>query len=181
MKRIVAGSLVCLSLSLYAESRLKTALFAKVIHVQENDTLNVREKADHKSKKITELDYNMVVGLSGTCKKAGKSTWCKVYELAAYGGDKEGWVNAYYLKPYSEGFVTVKGYINNCYYALECEKKQKKSQCLIVLDLEKDAIWMERSLLRGESQFGAATDDMEGYCTKGAWLEPYLNKSKQYK
>ena len=169
---------ICMGISVYANSTVENALFAKIVHVKENDMLNVREKADQKSKKITELDHNMVVGLSGTCKKVGKSTWCRVYELAAYGGNKEGWVNAYYLKPYSEGFVTVKGVANNCHYALKCSIREAKGQCLIVLDPTKDVIWMDRSLLRGESQFGAATDDMEGYCTKGEWLEPYLNKSK---
>jgi hypothetical protein len=159
---------------------LQNALFAKIVHVKNNDTLNVREKADYKSKKMTELDYNMVVGLSGTCKKVGKSTWCRVYELAAYGGNQEGWVNAYYLKPYSEGFVTVKGYEKNCQYALECANKEGKKQCLAILEPEKDAEWVERSLLRGESQFGAAPEDMDGYCTRGAWLEPYLKKYKQY-
>ena len=166
-----------MSTFVYANDTLQNALFAKIVHVKDNDTLNVRAKADHKSRKITELDYNMVVGLSGTCKKMGKSTWCRVYELAAYGGNKEGWVNAYYLKPYNEGFVTVKGYDNNCHYALKCSRREGKDQCLIVINQEKDLKWVERNLLRGESQFGAAPDNMDGYCTRGAWLEPYLKKS----
>jgi hypothetical protein len=99
--------------------------------------------------------------------------------LAAYGGNQEGWVNAYYLKPYSEGFVTVKGYEKNCQYALECANKEGKKQCLAILEPGKDAEWIERSLLRGESQFGAAPEDMDGYCIRGEWLEPYLQKSKQ--
>ena len=168
------------SVSVYANNSLQNALFAKIIYVKQNDTLNVRAKADFKSKKITELDHDMVVGLSGTCKKISKSTWCKVYELAAYGGNKEGWVNAYYLKPYSEGFVTVKGYEKNCQYALECANKEGKKQCLVILDLGKDAKWIERNLLRGESQFGAAPEDMDGYCMRGEWLETYLEKNKNH-
>jgi len=180
MKKLVMTMLfLYISTFTYADSRVENALFAKIIHVKDNDTLNVRAKADHKSKKITELDYNLVVGLSGKCKKIAKSTWCKVYELAAYGGNKEGWVNAYYLKSYNEGFVTVKGHDNNCHYALKCSTREGKNQCLIVINQEKDAEWVERSLLRGESQFGAAPDNMDGYCTRGEWLEPYLKKSKQ--
>jgi len=181
MKKLVMTMLfLYISTFSYADSRVENALFAKIIHVKDNDTLNVRAKADYKSKKITELDYNLVVGLSGKCKKVAKSTWCKVYELAAYGGNKEGWVNAYYLKPYNEGFVTVKGHDNNCHYALKCSTWEGKDQCLIVINQEKDVEWIERSLLRGESQFGAAPEDMDGYCTRGEWLEPYLKKYKQY-
>jgi hypothetical protein len=33
--------------------------------------------------------------------------------------------------------------------------------------------WIERSKLKGESGFGAASGDMEGYCTEGVWLEQY--------
>jgi len=165
---------ICMGIYAYANDILKTALFAEIIHVKNDDTLNVRSRADYRSKKITELNYNMVVGLNGECKRSGKSIWCKVYELAAYGGDQEGWVNAHYLEPYSKGFVTVKGYENNCYYALNCTDKEGKIQCLIVLDKDKEAKWIERDLIKGESQFGAAHQSMEGYCTKGAWLDKYL-------
>jgi hypothetical protein len=159
------------------------ALFAQVTDVKQYDTLNVRAEANYKTSKVGEIPPKWYVGVE-KCKKIRSATWCRVYPLVQqwsehFGENDTGWVNARYLKSHSEGFVTVKGYEKNCHYALECVNKKGKEQCLVVLDYDREAKWIPRSLLRGESQFGAAPVNMDGYCTKGAWLDPYLKKSKQ--
>jgi len=178
----------CLSLSIYANISYENALFAKVSHVKSDDVLNVRKEASYKADKIAEIPAEWYVGVE-RCKKVNRSVWCRVYPLVQqwsehFGEDDIGWVNARYLKFEDRGFVTIEGRKNNCYYALEC----KDNTCLVIVYIRDDGYqnshitfetkWIERSKLKGESGFGAASDDMEGYCTEGVWLEQY-RKSHQ--
>ena len=169
---------------LWSDDTPKIALFGKIVHVNEDDILNMREKPDHKSKKIGEIPPVMSIGID-RCIKNEKSVWCKVHELVAYGDDKTGWVNAYYLSFHDKGYVTIKEKKNNCFYALKCKNRVSKTECLVVLDYttntegnakELKTKWFDRALLRGESQFGAASSDMEGYCITGKWIEDYLKR-----
>jgi len=184
MKNKIVLLLVLLPVFMFGES---TALFATVKNVAKDDRLNVRAEANHKSTKVGELPPSYYVGVE-KCKKIKSSTWCKVYPLVQQWSEKfaensTGWVNAHYLNFHDRGYVTIEGEKNNCYYAIAC----KNDLCNIVKDMqydhEKDKMpkmqtkWIKRSRLKGESAFGAASSDMEGYCTNGNRIEDNLKKN----
>jgi len=86
----------------------------KVVHVQKNDTLNVRQHPYHDTKKVGILYANDIGIIARKCQGVGGSSWCYV----AYGfrmgwamgpGStkvpcaKMGWVNMRYLELDSSG------------------------------------------------------------------------------
>ncbi len=167
----------------------ETPLFATVINLQENDTLNVREKPDYHTKKTGTLPLYAYVGVD-SCKRVGDSTWCKVFHLAqqvydGFGWDaKPGWVNARYLELDNEGYVIIDGK-PDCDYALRCQK----GKCEVVESYETNnqneltsmkTKWIERRRLKASSNFGAMTEDIEasGYCTNGKYIQDYLHQKK---
>ena len=194
MKMKMLLVIMILSTGTWAEG---TALFAKVINVGQNDTLNVRSNANYRAKKVAEIPPAALIGIE-KCTLVQNSNWCRVYPLVQQWSEKFwqkshiGWVNARFLNFSSKGYVKVKDRDTNCYYALKCAKKNKKEQCLIVTDTQMDKEshivslktgWIDRTLLRGESHFGAIqkdtkTDPEGGYCTVGNHIEDYL-KSKR--
>ena len=166
-------------------------LFADVVNVAENDTLNVREKPNYHSKKTGALPLDAFVGID-RCKDIGRSTWCKVFHIAQrdydhFGSDaKPGWVNARYLKFDSRGYVIIDGK-PNCDYALKCYE----NKCEVLADYKTDSKtnnitslktrWIDRKRLRGSSNFGATGDERDGYCTNGAAIEEFLKTQKEKK
>ena len=174
--------------SLNAESIHKDfpGLFALVINVAQDDTLNVRKQSNYKAKKVGELPSGAFIGIE-QCKTGKKSRWCRVYQLVQnyYSEDfQPGWVNARYLKFSNRGYVLIKGK-KNCAYALKCNA----GKCEIVDDYENDNVidykktgfrtkWIEREYLRGESHFGVTPDNVDGYCNIGMFIEEYLKNAK---
>ncbi len=182
-----------ISMGLWADS---TALFGFVTNVSENDTLNVRSQANYKAKKVGELPFDAGMGVD-KCKTVGNSTWCRVYPLVQNFYEKFweekniGWVNAHYLKFRNRGYVNIIGEGKDCFYAVECRSNASKKECLVVYalnyDYEKETMiemkskWIERKKLKGESMFGAASENREinpegGYCTTGRMIDDYLQK-----
>jgi len=167
-------------LSLEARS---IALFGKVAGVASDDVLNVRAQPNYKARKVGELPPNATVGIE-RCRKIGRSQWCRVYQLVQnlYSEDfHPGWVNARFLKSRNRGYVQIRNRKNDCYYSLQC----KDDRCEVVTDASYDAEgmilwlqkgWIDRSYLRGESRFGSASNDMEGYCTFDHRIEDYEKK-----
>jgi len=174
---------VLLSVGSWADSM---ALFGKVINVSENDILNVRSQSNYRSKKVGELPPNAYVGIE-KCKMVKSSTWCRVYQLVQnYYSDNfhPGWVNARYLKFSDRGYVIVQG-TRNCAYALSCNN----GRCEVVLDFETNndhgvsklhTEWIERSLLKGESNFGVTPENEDGYCNSRIFIDDYLKKYPNY-
>jgi len=172
MKAVIIFSLMLFSL--HAET---LALFGKVTGVASEDILNVRAQPNYKAHKVGSLPADAYIGIE-RCKKIGQSRWCRVYQLVQnyYSEDfHPGWVNARFLKPQNRGYVVIKNRKNNCYYAVQC--KQGRCEVLMnasfddkqtLLGVQKE--WIDRRLLRGESRFGAASNDMEGYCTIDNYL-----------
>jgi len=80
-------------------SQAETLAFFKVIKVQANDSLNVRQSANYKSKKVATLAYNASCIKRISCK--GK--WCKIEQNTMLG-----WVHKNYLTPLSASEA------NNC-------------------------------------------------------------------
>ncbi|SFV90850.1 hypothetical protein MNB_SV-4-652 [hydrothermal vent metagenome] len=176
MKKNVAAILF-LSASLVASDISYPGLFAHVVHIADDDTLNVRERPDYHSKKTGELPIDAFVGVD-YCTKKGKSTWCRIFHLAQrnyahFGyGAKPGWVNARYLDFDNSGYVIIDGK-PDCDYALRCTK----SRCEVVDDYTTDAgdghisalktRWIERERLKASDRFSAMRDDPDasGYCT----------------
>ncbi len=165
----------------------ETPLFASVVNLPQNDTLNVRKSPDYHAKKTGALPLDAYVGVD-ECKEVGKSIWCKVHHLAQrdyeeFGyGATPGWVNAKYLEAGNSGYVIINGK-PNCDYALRC----KKGKCEVVESYEtneKNEItsiktkWIDRKHLRGSTNFGAMTEDPDasGYCTSGNYIQDYLQK-----
>lgn len=168
MKIIILGILV--SIVLWAEN---AALFGTVVNVSQNDILNVRSQADHRSKKVGEVPPEAYAGIE-KCITVKNSTWCRIYPLVQNWYDKFwkeehiGWVNARYLKFSNRGYVIVKGE-KNCAYALDCHRGKCE-----VIDDKKAAIktkWIEREYLKGESNFGVTPDNVDGYCNNGMYIE----------
>lgn len=163
------------------------ALFGKVIHVAENDTLNVRAEPNQKANKIGEIPFDGYVGIE-TCKKIEKSQWCKVYFLVEnyyenFWKDKNiGWVNARYLQFSNHGYVIIKGK-RNCAFSLKCID----DKCEVVdddhdIDYKRTGLktkWIQREHLKGESNFGATPDNVDGYCNKGMFIDDYLENIKE--
>ncbi len=171
-----------------------------MVNVAQNDTLNVRTEPNYKAKKISELPVEAYVGIE-KCKKFKKTIWCRVYPLVQqwyekFGNDShKGWVNARYLQFSNRGYVNIAGKEKNCFYALRCRDIANKKECLVVYDLnynyEKDKMikikskWIERKKLKGESMFGAASENREinpegGYCTTGRMIDDYLKKHPNF-
>lgn len=168
-------------------------LFASVMDVEKGDILNVRAKPSHKSTKVADIpsayDFLFTFGVE-KCKKVKSSIWCRVYPIVQhwsenFGGDVIGWVNARYLKSDNRGFVVINGE-KNCDYSLRC----LEGKCEVVydyliddkIDVEHNIIglktkWVKREHLKGESHFGAMSEEGDGYCT--SWqIEDYLMQKK---
>lgn len=161
-------------------------LFAKVIDIAEDDILNIRERPDHKSKKVGTQVPDAWMGVE-RCKRIKTSVWCKVYQIAqnVYSEDfNPGWVNARYLKPENSGYVLIDGK-GNCNYALRC----KAGLCEVVTEyvqnengdiIDLNITSIKRETLKGESNFGAMCreEECDGYCTSGNYIEDYLQRKK---
>ena len=184
---------IFLSAYLGASSITYPGLFANVVNVADDDTLNVRLKSDYHSKKIGALPMGAFVGLEH-CKKMGESMWCKIFHIAQrdyedYGWDaKPGWVNASYLSFDNSGYVIIDGN-PNCDYVLRC----KGSKCEVVADYTTDSKthditsletrWIDRNRLNASNHFGAMTDDPDasGYCTIGKMVGEFLRTQNEKK
>jgi len=166
-------------------SAKSTALFASVVHVAKNDTLNVRAQPTAKSEKVAALPPGAVVGVE-KCKSIYASTWCRVYPMVQQwyadfsDGNDRGWVNARYLHYSNKGYVLVDGK-ENCEYVIAC----KEERCELVTDFALDdkgevtgiqTEWVERKRLKGESSFGAMNPKEDGYCSTGMFVEDYLKR-----
>jgi len=189
---------ILFSVGVWADS---TALFGRVANIAQNDTLNVRYEPNYKAKKVGELPFDAGMGIE-KCKTVKNSIWCRVYPLVQnfyenFSEEKNiGWVNAQYLKFSYRGYVNITGEEKNCFYALECRDIANKKECLVVYDLKYDyeedtmieirSKWIERKKLKGESAFGAASQNVEinsegGYCTNARMIEDHLKKIKKEK
>jgi len=164
------------------------ALFGSVVHVAKNDVLNVRQEPSFRAKKIASIPLDAYIGVD-ICKKVGRSRWCKVHHIAqhdyeGYGWDApDGWVNAKYLSFYNRGYVLVDGKAN-CDYVVGCREgvcnlvvdyRTNKKYEIISIKTEKIA----RSRLRGESHFGAMSENGDGYCTNGRMIDDFLAKQNK--
>ena len=174
-----------LSVGIFAEG---AALFASIKGVEKGDLLNVRAAASYQSKKVAAIpsfkDMPLTFGIE-TCKKVKTSTWCLVYPLTqnwadSFGENDKGWVNARYLTFSNRGYVLVDGKAN-CAYALGC----KAGKCELVSDFKQDnkgevvsmeTKWVERTALKGESNFGAVNPKEDGYCNTSMFVEEYLKR-----
>ncbi len=150
--------------------------------VAEDDLLNIREKPDYGSQKVGTQLPNALMGVE-RCVDVKTSVWCKVYQLVQnfYSEDfSPGWVNADYLKPENRGYVLIDT-VRNCDYALGCHE----GVCEIVIDYDTDALhnvtalkrrMFKRNKLRGESNFGAISQEVDGMCNSRNFIEDYLQK-----
>ncbi len=170
---------------LYAEN---LALFARVVNIDKDDRLNVRFKSNYKSKKVGAIPLNAYVGVE-KCKNNKKTVWCHIYPLVQnwydkFGFKNKGWVNAKYLKFENRGYVIIKG-IRNCAYAIGCHN----GKCEVVdnfknaniEDYDKvglNSIFIERAYLKGESNFGATPNNVDGFCNTGIFIDNYLKMSR---
>ena len=188
MKKI----LIVLLLSASVLSAKETGLFGKIIHVAEDDTLNVRVEPNYKARKIAEIPSSGYVGVE-KCRQVKTSLWCQVYPLTQqwyehFSGMKEkGWVNAKYLSFSDRGYVLVDGKAN-CDYVIQC----KADKCERVLDYETDDAneiknlkteWIDKKRLHGESRFGASSSDPkinpEGdICSSAFYIDDYLQNRR---
>ncbi|WP_294958504.1 SH3 domain-containing protein [Sulfurovum sp.] len=188
MKKI----LIVLLLSASVLSAKETGLFGKIIHVAEDDTLNVRAEPNYKARKIAEIPSSGYVGVE-KCRQVKTSLWCQVYPLTQqwyehFSGMKEkGWVNAKYLSFSDRGYVLVDGKAN-CDYVIQC----KADKCERVFDYETDDAneiknlkteWIDKKRLHGESRFGASSSDPkinpEGdICSSAFYIDDYLQNRR---
>ena len=158
-------------------------LFATVVNIDSDDTLNVRQDPSYRAKKIGALPLEAYVGVD-VCQHKGRALWCKIHHIAqrdydAYGPETpDGWVNAKYLRFIDSGYVLVDGK-PNCDYVLGCES----GMCELVADYSYDENHtiislktkkIARKRLRGSSNFGAMTPGVSGYCGVGNKIEDYL-------
>jgi len=192
-------TIMTLSLSTENIEKVYPGLFASVVNVASNDTLNVRSEPNYKAKKVGEIPSKFFMGIE-KCKTVENSTWCHVYPLVQNWYEKFweekniGWVNARYLKFSNHGYVNIAGEEKNCFYALKCREIEDKKECLVVYELNYDykkdkmieikSKWIERKKLKGESMFGAVSENREinpegGYCTTGKMIDEYLKKVKK--
>lgn len=179
MKYILVIMVLFVSL-LEAES--KPGLFGKVVHIENNDVLNIRQKPDYKSKKVGSLPNGAYMGIE-KCQKTENSLWCKVYEVSQNFSEEynPGWVNAIYLSFSNNGYVVINNRPSACFYSLKCTE----DKCLVVLDMsydyEKDKMndmkteWIKKEILRGESHFGAMNTEEDGFCNNANIIEKYKN------
>ncbi len=182
---------IFLSAYLGASSITYPGLFANVVNVADDDTLNVRLKSDYHSKKIGALPMGAFVGLD-RCKKIGESMWCKIFHIAQrdyddFGWDaKPGWVNASYLSFDNRGYVIIDGK-PNCDYVLRCTE----SKCEVLADYTTDlkthdiisleTRWIDRNRLKASNHFGAMPDDPDasGYCTIANMVDEFFRTQKE--
>ena len=168
-----------LFVSAYAQN---TALFGTITGVSSDNMLNVRAQPNYKARKLGALPPNAYIGIA-QCKRVGQSRWCHIYQITQniYTDDfQSGWVNARFLKPLNRGYVLIEKRKNNCFYALQC----REDRCEVVTGASYDdrgnivrlqTEWMDRKYVRGDSRFGAASNDMDGYCTLDQRLEGYAH------
>ena len=155
-------------------------LFGSVVNVPKGDILNVRVKANYRSKRVGYLPNRAFIKVY-KCKKVGRSIWCNIGHLAqndyeGYGAEApDGWVNAKFLSFSNKGYVVVDGK-PSCTYILNCSG----STCDLVQDYKvvgnrlKDikTIKIARARIVGASRFGAMDKEGDGYCADYA-LENY--------
>jgi len=178
--------LVLLFTNLFASHIVYKGLFATITNVASDDTLSVRVKPNWRSRKITELPPNELVGVD-ECIKSGRSTWCKVHNVDRnigqyheYGEKLPGWVNARYLKFTNHGYVAINGK-KHCDYAISCDG----GKCKVVTNTTMRngnviAIKIKnysRSSLKGIGELNIPSGS-EGYpCNRvGGNIEIYLEK-----
>lgn len=178
MKQILLITLF--SVSLWADG---TALFAGVTGVSKNDTLSIRSKPSHKSKKVGSLPPEAYIAIE-KCEDTGNSKWCRIYQIPQqfYEGFHIGWVNARYLNFSNRGYVNIIGEKNDCYVALECQN----NLCSVVKDFdynyETDTLSnllvkeVRREKLEPTSNFGAMSEEGDGYCTSVKYIENHFKK-----
>lgn len=172
-------------LDLWAHGTCKPALFATIIDVPQNDILNIRSKANYKSKKVGSLPNKAFIAID-KCQKIKHATWCIVYQIPQqfYENFHAGWVNARYLKFSNRGYVNIRDQKNDCYYAVAC----KNDKCSVVksfeYDYEKDILsnlvveQIQRDKLEPTSNFGAMGEEGDGYCTSAVYIEDHLKKQE---
>ncbi len=182
--------ILLLSLTLDASESFYRGLFGTVVNLPPNDTLNVRESPDYRTKKVAQLPIDAMVGVD-ICQRVGRrATWCKVHYLPVYDYDgmywddgvDEGWVNAKYLSFSNRGYVIV-DHKPQCDYTLRCLSQV----CDVAVDAKEDASYnivsltikkIARSRLYATSHFGAMDKDGEGYCIFGRKVEEYLRQKR---
>ena len=106
----------------------------KVVGVNNNDTLSVREHPTSSSRKINTLDYNARDIFLISCTKIKKSTWCQLEDASA------GWVNKRYLKK------TTSKYTSSEDVKIDYMKKHKGKPTAILELIFKDEEWTKMSL-----------------------------------
>ena len=186
---------IILSAYLNASNIFYPGLFASVVNVAENDTLNVRARPDYHSKKTGALSPHdlLYVGVDH-CKKIGKSTWCKIFHLDQIDNKKStldnisGWVNAHFLQFTNKGYVIIDDK-SNCNYVLSCNTHR----CKVVIDYTIDpktrnvtslkTQWIDRKRLKASSHcISFNGTDASGYCKNGTHIKnPLKHKSKKAK
>ena len=178
MKKLVIALFV-VSISIL-EAQNRPGLFARVVHIEKNNVLTIRQKPDNKSKKVGSLPNGAYMGIE-KCLTIDSSTWCKVYEVAQnlYETYDTGWVNSIYLSFSNKGYVVIDGKPSACFYALKCID----DKCLIVLDMsynyEKDMMntikteWIKKEIVRGESNYGAMYEEEDGFCNNARLIGEY--------
>ncbi|PTB83913.1 hypothetical protein C9926_00555 [Sulfurovum lithotrophicum] len=182
MKYLIVIYYLFFSAGVWAEG---TALFASVVKLAENDTLNVRAEANYKAKKVGEIPSEWHMGVE-KCTQIKSSTWCYVYPLVQiwsdnFGPRNEGWVNARYLHFSNHGYVIVKGK-KECAYALGChDNKCEVVIDFVIIDIENNILnlkkkWIDRQYLKAESNFGVSPDDVDGVCNSRMIIEQYLTR-----
>lgn len=147
-----------LSAYLGASSISYPGLFADVVNVAKNDTLNVRAKPDYHSEKVGELPADAMVGID-YCKKIGQSLWCKVFSMSMldFGTPldevKSNWVNAGFLEFDNSTYVSIDGK-EECYYSLKCQGNRCKVILGTIYDSKTDYVkslkidWIARERLK---------------------------------
>jgi len=179
-----AAAILFLSASLVASDISYPGLSAHVVHIADDDTLNIRIAPDYHSKKVGTLPPDAFVGIDH-CKQIGKSTWCKIFNIGLderdYGGwnASPGWVNAYYLQFQNRGYVRIKGKAK-CYYLLGC----KKGKCDVVTAYKSDpkthAIHsLHIEAIAREDLSGTLGDGYTYHCNNGSYIEVYLDETKK--
>jgi hypothetical protein len=156
-------------------------LFGVVTGVAADDVLNVRTRPDYRAPKIGALDPDTQVYVD-RCRKLGHSRWCRIHTNPLMDNQAKGWINARFLRPVNQGYVTIKGRKNGCFYALSCDAN---GQCDVVTDLKGETkttaivrTRIPRSHLQSANNFEAMDESGEGYCVTGQYIEDFLGNQK---
>ncbi len=187
----LSTAVILVSICLSASPMTPPGLFATVVKVAQSDTLNVRESPGYRSKKTGALPEGAFVGVD-SCKKRGRSVWCRIFHIAQrdyenFGYDaRPGWVNARYLTFNDRGYVIIDGK-PNCDYALRCKNNRCEVAAEYTTDPQTQEVtsvktrWIERKRLEGTNHFGAMPDDPDasGYCNTRNYIEAFLRKQKE--